>query len=56
MNKRSKSSKRKDTTVMFIEHLRQKKKMIESQIEELVALKYKNSKENDNIEKTTKET
>lgn len=53
MNKRS---KRRDTTVTFIEHLRHKKKMIESQIEELVNLKFKNSKENDNIEQTTKET
>ena len=55
-DKMNKRSKRRETTVMFIEHLRHKKKMIESQIEELVALKYKNSKENGNIEQTAKET
>lgn len=45
MNKRS---KRRDTTVMFIDHLRQKKKMLESQIEEIVALKFKHEDENGN--------
>ena len=46
MNKRS---KRRDTTVTFIEHLRHKKKMIESQIEELAALKFKHEDENCNM-------
>ena len=46
MNKRS---KRRDTTVTFIEHLRQKKKMLESQIEEIAALKFKHEDENGNI-------
>ena len=49
VRKMSKMSDRRKTTMSFIEHLKSKKRDIESKIEELVALKFKYTDENGNI-------